>query len=487
MQQMRPRCDAVAACHWVSGCAPLRPSLCLAASARLRVCVALRHHPGTTQRTSGRHRDEQRTGPAHERATTPQRTATQRPSQDTVSSRGGGASDATNGGQNASDERGGNGTETPGTHKCPGADAAVSIEISAQDNRDTTTTAIPNRWTHTTSTRGDTGTQLAMAEREAQPGQEPQRRRERSGQPNSSAWKRAGRALCRWRVDSLRLVRCPAACCLAMLTAIDRSLAGCCRLLTSARAPARGAMSASSVAANGDAAPAAAVAAATGVAVSPPWFHSSGAVLDAPALLALRGASDDHVSGALSAVFRARNEGISVARRDRFTQELGKSAAETDALLLALSHLVHSFLYLGCDSKEAVFALFPRDFDKELRRSLSEKMMQKQPEWRETLLQSAVGPPKLVEFGQTQNPHATSNGTTLPHLCSLAPSLSSHSCCPSPALVRYLSVCFSSVLCSDWRVDVKSASNHLSNMQVPTVLVDIKVKPDTHTESTQTG
>lgn len=172
--------------------------------------------------------------------------------------------------------------------------------------------------------------------------------------------------------------------------------------------------------ANGDAAPAAA-ASSVGVAVPPTWFHSSSAVLNAAALLSLRGASDEQVTGALAAVFRARNEGISVARRDRFMQDLGKSSEETDAMLLALSHLIHSFLYLGCDSKDSVFALFPRDFDKDLRRSLAEKMMQKQPEWRETLLQSAVGPAKLVEFGQSMTNTRERGGEFLSCLCSLAP------------------------------------------------------------------
>ncbi len=80
-------------------------------------------------------------------------------------------------------------------------------------------------------------------------------------------------------------------------------------------------------------------------------------------------------------------------------------------LLQSLSQLIHTFLFTGADSKDAVAALFPSDVHSGLRSLLSKLLLQNLPEWRESLLSAAVGPAKLVEF--------------------------------------------------DWRVDVKSASNHL--------------------------
>jgi hypothetical protein len=46
-----------------------------------------------------------------------------------------------------------------------------------------------------------------------------------------------------------------------------------------------------------------------------------------------------------------------------------------------------------------------------------------------------------------------------------------------PVLPLVSLVLLARLLCSDWRVDVKSSSNHLSHMSVPTVLVDMKLQP----------
>lgn len=69
-------------------------------------------------------------------------------------------------------------------------------------------------------------------------------------------------------------------------------------------------------------------------------------------------------------------------------------------LLKSLSQLVHSFLYHGHDSKEGVFSLFPSDFHSSLRSLLTKILLSHLAEWRETLLQGAIGPPKLVDFGK---------------------------------------------------------------------------------------
>jgi hypothetical protein len=67
--------------------------------------------------------------------------------------------------------------------------------------------------------------------------------------------------------------------------------------------------------------------------------------------------------------------------------------------LLSLSQLLHSFLFSGVDTLEGVTALFPSDFHSGLRAKLSKLMLQNLPDWRETIMQGAVGPAKLVDFG----------------------------------------------------------------------------------------
>lgn len=78
-------------------------------------------------------------------------------------------------------------------------------------------------------------------------------------------------------------------------------------------------------------------------------------------------------------------------------------------LLSSLSHLVASFLYSGADSRDAAFALFPPDFHANLRSLLTKLMLQRQADWRECIMHDSIGPPKLVEFGQTTKQQAADN------------------------------------------------------------------------------
>ena len=137
-------------------------------------------------------------------------------------------------------------------------------------------------------------------------------------------------------------------------------------------------------------------------------------------------------------------------------------------LLKSLSQLVHSFLYHGHDSREGVFSLFPSDFHSSLRSLLTKLLLSHLAEWRETLLQGAVGPAKLVDFGKgTHSDMGMDMG--LRRICTEA-------CVRLNARLISASLGPFLLCCADWRVDVKSASNHLSHMAVPTVLVDMKVR-----------
>jgi hypothetical protein len=158
------------------------------------------------------------------------------------------------------------------------------------------------------------------------------------------------------------------------------------------------------------------------------WLHSGGALQAAPLLHLLGATKPEFIDSTLVAVFRGRHEGVTQERRKRIAEDCGGlSSKDTDDLVASLSQLIHNFLFLGVDTKEGVFGLFPADFHPSLRALLSKLLMGRLAEWKEVLLSSSVGPAKLVDF--------------------------------------------------DWRVDVKSSSNHISHMAVPTVLVDMKLQP----------
>jgi hypothetical protein len=104
------------------------------------------------------------------------------------------------------------------------------------------------------------------------------------------------------------------------------------------------------------------------------------------------------------------------------------SARHSRQLLSSLAHLLHLFLYHGADTKETFFALLPADFHPSLRGLLARLMLTRLPEWREELLNSMIGPAKLVDF--------------------------------------------------DWRVDLVTSSSSLAAMAAaPTVMLEMKTQP----------
>lgn len=200
------------------------------------------------------------------------------------------------------------------------------------------------------------------------------------------------------------------------------------------------------------------------------WAHSrpASAALDVAPLSALLAAQQPaQVDSVLRTVFRARNEGVTASRRDAIAAELSIAPSGADALLNSLAQLIHAFLFTGADTKEAVAALFPQEFHAGLIKLLSKLLLANLPEWRDSILQAAVGPPKLVDFGHTQRTNTAAAAQRHPTECE-------HCCTGRRAHLLDVRAC---CVCSlDWRVDVKAASNHLANMSVPTVLVDMKVR-----------
>lgn len=141
-------------------------------------------------------------------------------------------------------------------------------------------------------------------------------------------------------------------------------------------------------------------------------------------LLALLHASrPEDVAAVLDDAFRFRHESLSDARLAAWRADrLGGKPSEEDVVALAASArwLVRRALYDG-----AAGAL-PDGFHADLGKLLGKVVKARLAEWRRGAAAAQVCPPKLVDF--------------------------------------------------DWRVDMKTASNHLSRMAVPTVLVEMKVQ-----------
>ncbi|XP_062317262.1 COMM domain-containing protein 9 isoform X1 [Osmerus eperlanus] len=105
---------------------------------------------------------------------------------------------------------------------------------------------------------------------------------------------------------------------------------------------------------------------------------------------------------------------------------LSVSASEAKQLLVALHTLSHHTLFHHLTSPEEVLALFPESFHPSLKNLITKIVLELSPTWRN---------------------EALSNQISLPHLVEL-----------------------------DWRVDMKTASDSVSRMAVPTCLVHMKIE-----------
>jgi len=151
--------------------------------------------------------------------------------------------------------------------------------------------------------------------------------------------------------------------------------------------------------------------------------------ISASALASLQKQSAEVLQTLMVDTFRYRHEGVSIAKKTQWASLLSTQVKvneeQLDELALALHQLLHQALYLGLEPSD-LSSLFPREVDNELRSSLSKVIATHLADWRKTVLANQVSPAHLVDF--------------------------------------------------DWRVDVKTSSNYLSRMQVPTVLVEMKLQ-----------
>lgn len=143
---------------------------------------------------------------------------------------------------------------------------------------------------------------------------------------------------------------------------------------------------------------------------------------DADGLLSLlKAKKPEDVDRVLGDAFRFRREALSARRREAWAASLGGlSAEEVDALAASAAGLVRRALYSGADDA------LPNGFHADLGGLLTKILAARLPEWRQAAALGRVCPPKMVDF--------------------------------------------------DWRVDMKTASNHMSRMAVPTAIVEVKLQ-----------
>lgn len=139
----------------------------------------------------------------------------------------------------------------------------------------------------------------------------------------------------------------------------------------------------------------------------------------------LKASKPEQVDSIIVDSFRYRHDGITMAKKKEYCTNLGITEAEADALFKSSSALVHKAVYLNVDGN-GLAQLFPAGFHPNLQKLLSKLLQTHLAEWREAALQCEVSAPKLMDF--------------------------------------------------DWRVDMKTSSNHLSRMSVPTVLVEMELQ-----------
>ncbi|KAK1159901.1 COMM domain-containing protein 9-like [Acipenser oxyrinchus oxyrinchus] len=107
---------------------------------------------------------------------------------------------------------------------------------------------------------------------------------------------------------------------------------------------------------------------------------------------------------------------------------LSITAEEAQQLLGALHSLSHHVLFHGLSSTEQLLAVFPDTFHPSLKNLLTKILLEHSPTWRNEALSNQISLPQLVDM--------------------------------------------------DWRVDIKTASDSVARMAVPTCLVQMKVQDD---------
>ncbi|PIK35519.1 putative COMM domain-containing protein 9-like [Apostichopus japonicus] len=119
------------------------------------------------------------------------------------------------------------------------------------------------------------------------------------------------------------------------------------------------------------------------------------------------------------------------------TDNLKIETQDTVALFRSLSSLIRLVLFRMCTDAASVAKVFPDNFHKNLKELLSKIIAENLSNWRSRTISNQVSLPKLIDF--------------------------------------------------DWRVDIKSSSDSLSRMSVPTCILQLKIQEDTTNTESVTG
>ncbi|XP_071809688.1 COMM domain-containing protein 9-like isoform X2 [Asterias amurensis] len=110
----------------------------------------------------------------------------------------------------------------------------------------------------------------------------------------------------------------------------------------------------------------------------------------------------------------------------KIAEQLSASDDEANKLLCSLSKLIRNVLFIGCTDATSVQSVFPSEFHKNLKDLLTKIITESLPTWRNRSINSQISLPRLVDF--------------------------------------------------DWRVDIKTSSDTLARMSVPTCVLQLKVQ-----------
>jgi hypothetical protein len=207
-----------------------------------------------------------------------------------------------------------------------------------------------------------------------------------------------------------------------------------------------------------------------------------------PALLTLlKARAPAAVEAVLLDCFRYRHEGLSAARVEAWAASLPgatsavsrggaawrgagsqlcsrfRGAQELEALSVSATRLVQQCVFAAEDAA-GVGAQFPSDFHPQLKSLLARIVEAHLAEWRRAAAAQQVGVRVVCACSRSR---AHSRGgraprTRAPRLAVLADAAAQVS---APKLIDF-----------DWRVDVKTSSNIMSRMAVPTVIVDMALQ-----------
>lgn len=142
----------------------------------------------------------------------------------------------------------------------------------------------------------------------------------------------------------------------------------------------------------------------------------------------LKAQSKESVVRLCNEAFILRNAKVYPKAVTTFVQQMLslQSDVEAQELMLALSSLVRNVLFQGSLERSDIAALFPDEFNRNLAALLVKIFIQRLPQWKHHAADNLVFLPRLVDF--------------------------------------------------DWRVDIKTSSDSLSRMSVPTCLVQLQIQ-----------